>query len=82
MTVIAIREIMSVFRNINSNQLDPWTPLVWVCLFYLAVTMTMSLVISLLERRADWSSEDEDGDRSRLRRLLGSIGKGLGRRRW
>ena len=82
LTVIAIREIMSVFRNINSNQLDPWTPLVWVCLFYLAVTMTMSLVISLLERRADWSSEDEDGDRSRLRRLLGSIGKGLGRRRW
>ncbi|PSQ48912.1 amino acid ABC transporter permease [Halobacteriales archaeon SW_7_65_23] len=82
LTVIAIHEIMSVFRNINSNQLDPWTPLVWVCLFYLAVTMTMSLVISLLERRADWSSEDEDGDRSRLRRLLGSIGKGLGRRRW
>ncbi|PSP28708.1 amino acid ABC transporter permease [Halobacteriales archaeon QH_2_65_14] len=77
LTVIAIPEIMSVFRNINSNQLDPWTPLVWVCLFYLAVTMSMSLVITLLERRADWSSEDE---RSRLRGLLGSIGKGLGRR--
>lgn len=79
LTVIAIPEIMSVFRNINSNQLDPWTPLVWVCLFYLAVTMTMSLVISLLERRADWSSKDDE-DRSRLRRLLGSIGEGLGRR--
>lgn len=79
LTVIAIPEIMSVFRNINSNQLDPWTPLVWVCLFYLVVTMSMSLVISLLERRADWSSEEGD-NQSQLRRLLGSIGEGLGRR--
>jgi len=80
LTVLAIPEIMSVFRNINSNQLDPWTPLVWVCLFYLAVTMSMSLIISLLERRADWSSEGVDSERSRLRRLLGAIGEGLGRR--
>jgi polar amino acid transport system permease protein len=77
LTIIAIPEIMSVFRNINSNQLDPWTPLVWVCLFYLAVTMSMSLAVSLLERRADWSSEE---GQSRLRNLLGSIGEGLGRR--
>jgi polar amino acid transport system permease protein len=82
LTVIAIPEIMSVFRNINSNQLDPWTPLVWVCLFYLAVTMSMSLVISTLERRADWSSEGDDGETSWARRLLGSIGEGLGGRRW
>jgi len=80
LTVIAIPEIISVFRNINSNQLDPWTPLVWVCLFYLAVTMSMSLVISILERRANWSSEGDDGEESWARRLLGSIGAGLGRR--
>jgi polar amino acid transport system permease protein len=79
LTVIAIPEIMSVFRNVNSNQLDPWTPLVWVCLFYLLVTMSMSLLISVLEHRADWSSEEGD-EQSRLRRLLGSIGRGLGRR--
>jgi len=79
LTVIALQEIMSVFRNINSNQLDPWTPLVWVCLFYLLVTMSMSLLVSLLERRADWSSEDTES-KSHLRRLFGSIGKGLGRR--
>ena len=80
LTIIAVPEIMSVFRNINSNQLDPWTPLVWVCLFYLAVTMSMSLIVSVLERRADWSSEEEEEEKSRFRRLLGSIGKGLGRR--
>jgi polar amino acid transport system permease protein len=79
LTIIAIPEIMSVFRNINSNQLDPWTPLVWVCLFYLAVTMSMSLLITLLERRADWSSEEGE-EQSQLRSLLGSIGEGLGRR--
>jgi polar amino acid transport system permease protein len=80
LTVIAIPEIMSVFRNINSNQLDPWTPLVWVCLFYLLVTMSMSLAVSLLERHADWSSEEGEETASRWQRLLGSIGKGLGRR--
>ena len=81
LTIIAIREIMTVFRNINNNQLDPWTPLVWVCLFYLAMTMTLSLVISLLERRADWSSEDDD-EESWLRRVLGSISEAQGERRW
>jgi len=78
LTVIAIPEIMSVFRNINSNQLDPWTPLVWVCLFYLLVTMSMSLAVSVLERRADWSSEEDEG--TGLRGLLTSIGRGFGRR--
>jgi polar amino acid transport system permease protein len=63
LTVIAVPEIMSVFRNINSNQLDPWTPLVWVCLFYLAITMSMSQLVNALESRADWS-----GDGGRLGR--------------
>ena len=57
LTVIAVPEIMSVFRNINSNQLDPWTPLVWVCLLYLAITMSMSQLVKGLERRSDWGSE-------------------------
>lgn len=80
LTVIAIPEIMSVFRNINSNQLDPWTPLVWVCLFYLLVTMSMSLAVSILERRAEWSSGESEEDASGLRGLLRSIGRGFGRR--
>lgn len=78
LTVIAVPEIMSVFRNINSNQFDPWTPLVWVCLFYLAMTVSMSLLVSLLERRADWDLADEEY--SWLERLFGS-GSGLGRER-
>ena len=80
LTVIAIPEIMSVFRNINSNQLDPWTPLVWVCLFYLLVTMSMSLAVSVLERRADWTSGEKREEETGLRGLLASIGRGFGRR--
>ncbi|GAA0716894.1 polar amino acid transport system permease protein [Halorubrum trapanicum] len=57
LTVIAVPEIMSVFRNINSNQLDPWTPLVWVCVLYLAITMSMSQLVNGLERRSDWGSD-------------------------
>jgi polar amino acid transport system permease protein len=57
LTVIAVPEIMSVFRNINSNQLDPWTPLVWVCVLYLAITMSMSQFVDGLERRSDWGSD-------------------------
>ena len=70
LTVIAVPEILSVFRNINSATFDPWTPLVWVCLFYLTMTVSLSLIVSQLERRADWEIDD-DGD-SWLNRLLGS----------
>ena len=42
---------------INSNQLDPWTPLVWVCVLYLAITMSMSQLVNGLERRSDWGSD-------------------------
>lgn len=57
LTVIAVPEIMQVFRSVNSATFDPWTPLVWVCLFYLAVTLPMSRLVSLLEARADWGSD-------------------------
>ncbi|MFB6118748.1 amino acid ABC transporter permease [Halosegnis sp.] len=74
LTVIAVPEIMSVFRNINSNQLDPWTPLVWVCLFYLAITMSMSQLVNALESRADWS-----GDGGRLGRASAAVRERLSR---
>ena len=73
LTVIAVPEIMSVFRNINSNQLDPWTPLVWVCLLYLAITMSMSQLVNGLERRSDWGS-----DSTMLGRLTRDSGGGEG----
>jgi len=78
LTVIAVPELLSVFRNINSNQFDPWTPLVWVCLFYLAMTVSLSLIVSLLERRADWEIDDDQG--AWLGRLLGSFSSLGGRR--
>jgi polar amino acid transport system permease protein len=67
LTIIAVPELMSVFRSVNNNQLDPWTPLVWLCVFYLAITMTMSQLVSLLERRSDWggtvhATDDEDDE--------------------
>lgn len=79
LTVIAVPELMSVFRSVNSNQLDPWTPLVWLCVFYLAITMTMSQVVSFLERRADWGGseyatdgdDDEDGHDGFFERRFG-----------
>jgi polar amino acid transport system permease protein len=77
LTVIAVPEIMSVFRNVNSTTLDPWTPLIWVALFYLAVTMSMSLIVSLLEQRADWGGQDDK--QSRLGDVIGSVSRGLGR---
>jgi polar amino acid transport system permease protein len=73
LTVIAVPEIMSVFRNVNSATFDPWTPLVWVCLFYLAMTVSLSLLVGLLERRADWKIDDDGA--SWLRRLVGSPGR-------
>lgn len=81
LTVIAVPEMMSVFRSVNSNQLDPWTPLVWLCVFYLAITITMSQIVSLLERRADWGGgqyatdgeDDEDDQDGFFERRLGGV---------
>jgi len=67
LTLISVPEIMQVFRSVNSATFDPWTPLVWVCLFYLAVTLPMSKLVGVLEARADWGS-----DRKSLAKRLGS----------
>lgn len=57
LTVIAVPEILSAFRNINSTYLDAWTPLVWVCILYLAMTMSLSQIVKRLEARAEWGAE-------------------------
>lgn len=67
LTLISVPEIMQVFRSVNSATFDPWTPLVWVCLFYLAVTLPMSKLVGVLEARADWGS-----DRKSIAKRLGS----------
>lgn len=57
LTVIAVPEILSAFRNINSTYLDAWTPLVWVCILYLMMTMSLSKIVKRLEARAQWGAD-------------------------
>ena len=59
LTVIAVPEIISVFRNINSNQFDAWTPIVLVSVAYLAITLPLGKIVRTLERRSDWGGSDE-----------------------
>ena len=59
LTVIAVPEIISVFRNINSNQFDAWTPIVLVSVAYLAITLPLGKVVRTLEKRSEWGETDE-----------------------
>lgn len=53
LTVLAVPELISAFRNVNSNTFDPWTPIVIVAVAYLLITIPLGRVVSYLERRAD-----------------------------
>lgn len=57
LTVLAVPEIISVFRNINSNQFDAWTPIVLVSISYLAITLPLGHVVRWMEGRSDWGGE-------------------------
>lgn len=59
LTVIAVPEIISVFRNVNSNQFDAWTPIVLVAVAYLAITLPLGKLVRYLERRSEWGETDE-----------------------
>ncbi len=59
LTVIAFPEIMTVFREINSNQFDAWTPIVLVAVTYLAITLPLMRLVRYLEARAQWGQSDE-----------------------
>ena len=59
LTVIAVPEIISVFRNINSNQFDAWTPIVLVAVAYLAITLPLGKTVRHFEQRAEWGGTDE-----------------------
>ncbi|PSQ51039.1 amino acid ABC transporter permease [Halobacteriales archaeon SW_6_65_15] len=60
LTVIAFPEILTVFREINSNQFDAWTPIVLVAVTYLAITLPLMHLVQYLENRAEWGRGDED----------------------
>jgi polar amino acid transport system permease protein len=59
LTVIAVPEIISVFRNVNSNQFDAWTPIVLVSIAYLAITLPLGKLVRTMERRSEWGETDE-----------------------
>ncbi|USZ67693.1 amino acid ABC transporter permease [Halorussus salilacus] len=57
LTVIAFPEILTVFREINSNQFDAWTPIVLVAVTYLAITLPLMRLVQHLETRGEWRGE-------------------------
>jgi polar amino acid transport system permease protein len=58
LTVIAVPELITVYRNVNTNQFDPWTPILFVCLGYLALTIPLGMIVRKLERMSQWGETD------------------------
>ncbi|ELZ78206.1 ABC-type glutamine/glutamate/polar amino acids transport system, permease protein [Haloferax larsenii JCM 13917] len=57
LTVIAVPELISAFRNVNSATFDPWTPIILVAIAYLMITIPLGKIVSHLENRADWGGD-------------------------
>lgn len=54
LTVIAVPELISAFRQVNSATFDPWTPIVLVAIAYLCITIPLGKTVRWLEGQADW----------------------------
>ncbi|WP_410766775.1 amino acid ABC transporter permease [Haloferax sp. DFSO60] len=57
LTVIAVPELISAFRQINSATFDPWTPILLVAIAYLGITLPLGRVVRYLEARAEWGGD-------------------------
>ncbi|UVE50503.1 amino acid ABC transporter permease [Haloferax larsenii] len=57
LTVIAVPELISAFRQVNSTTFDPWTPILLVAIAYLGITMPLGKVVRYLENRSDWGGD-------------------------
>ena len=57
LTVLAIPEIISTFRNIYSTNFDAWTPIVLVAVSYLALTIPLGYLVRWAEGRSDWGGD-------------------------
>ncbi|MFC7136664.1 amino acid ABC transporter permease [Halobaculum litoreum] len=60
LTVLAIPELLSAFRQINSATFDAWTPIVLVAIAYLMITIPLGKTIRTLEARADPATHGGD----------------------
>ncbi len=49
LTLLAIPEIISVFRDVNSAHFDPWTPIVLAAVAYLMMTVPLGYLVRTLE---------------------------------
>jgi polar amino acid transport system permease protein len=59
LTVIAVPELITIYRNVNTNQLDPWTPIFLVALGYLSMTIPLGVVVRRLGASMQWGETDE-----------------------
>ncbi len=57
LTVLAIPELISVFRNVNSATFDAWTPIVVVSVAYLVITVPLGKLVRTMESRSMWGTE-------------------------
>ncbi|KAB1187770.1 MULTISPECIES: ABC transporter permease subunit [Haloferax] len=57
LTVIAVPELISAFRQINSATFDPWTPILLVAIAYLGITLPLGKVVRYLEARSEWGGD-------------------------
>ncbi|WP_396611890.1 amino acid ABC transporter permease [Haloferax sp. S1W] len=57
LTVIAVPELISAFRQVNSTTFDPWTPILLVAIAYLGITVPLGKVVRHLEARSDWGGD-------------------------
>ncbi|WP_227353846.1 amino acid ABC transporter permease [Haladaptatus salinisoli] len=57
LTVLAIPELISVFRSVNSATFDAWTPIVVVSVAYLVITVPLGKLVRTMEERSMWGTE-------------------------
>ncbi|MFC7046652.1 amino acid ABC transporter permease [Halobacteriaceae archaeon GCM10025711] len=57
LTVIAVPELISQFRYVNSNNFDAWTPIVIVAIAYLMITIPLGKLVRYMEGRSDWGGD-------------------------
>lgn len=58
LTILAVPELVSQYRYVNSNNFDPFTPAVLLAITYLMITVPLSYFVQYLEDRADWGGDN------------------------
>ncbi len=59
LTLLAVPEIMSEFRNIANREFDPWTPIVLAAICYLMLTVPLGMLVRKLEEISAEPGEED-----------------------